>query len=421
MKKRVVVSAVSLLIGGGLLGCWYTGQQFDRFVLQQVDILKQENNIELQWQVNKSHLFTRDGVLTLVVKPDALAALDPALESPQPLRLVFDVSGQIWPLYIKNHVQLNTQSGSLADSFAHLGMAKWRLAIESVSSLWSKSHRSQFAADALNIKQPDYELTFQPLKGEFNGDLVGQGELNLQWQGMRLLDTHSEMDLALAQLGINAQFHNTGTVMLSPHSTLQLGSFSFNLPQRGKVQLKGLTTQAQLNAGSSETLTNDYQIKMDSLQLEDDSDALAMTDGILKLSVVGLDLEGYQGLQVAGGKKSEDDAIQHALDKLLKRGLTLVLEDLSSKLNGEPISLRGKLSLDPTNLETLFNSEEGIFALHGQLNATLSERLGKAVPQLAALLKQLTAVGYLSAKDQQLSAKVTFEQGVLNINNLPLQ
>ncbi|TND58536.1 hypothetical protein CF129_08350, partial [Aeromonas dhakensis] len=104
----------------------------------------------------------------------------------------------------------------------------------------------------------------------------------------------------------------------------------------------------------------------------------------------------------------------------LKRGATLELVDLSSHLNGEPVAMKGDIKLAGTSLEQLFNSEEGMHALSGLLHANLSGKLGKAVPQLAPMLDQFAAMGYLKADKEQLTAEIKLDKGAMTINDLPL-
>ncbi|WP_042872820.1 DUF945 family protein, partial [Aeromonas piscicola] len=146
----------------------------------------------------------------------------------------------------------------------------------------------------------------------------------------------------------------------------------------------------------------------------------AVTQSKLALNLKGLDLEGYQALQAASGQGVEDQAIQQALDKLLKRGATLELVDLSAQLNGEPVSMKGDVTLASTSLEQLFNSEQGMHALSGLLHANLSDQLGKAVPQLAPMLEQFAAMGYLKADKARLTAEFKLDKGAMTINGLPL-
>ncbi|MOA42717.1 hypothetical protein D3C78_1647900 [compost metagenome] len=125
-------------------------------------------------------------------------------------------------------------------------------------------------------------------------------------------------------------------------------------------------------------------------------------------------------MQEVSGQRVDDVAIQQALDKMLQRGATLQLTDLSAQLNGEPVSLQGEVKLAPTSLEQLVGSEEGMQALSGLLHAKLGDQLGKAVPQLAPMLAQFTAEGYLKAEQERLNAEFKLEKGMATINGLAL-
>jgi len=105
---------------------------------------------------------------------------------------------------------------------------------------------------------------------------------------------------------------------------------------------------------------------------------------------------------------------------MLQRGATLELADLSARLNGEPVSLQGEAKLAPTTLAQLMGSEEGMQALSGLLHAHLGEKLGQAVPQLAPMLEQFTAMGYLKAQESQLQAELKLDKGAVTVNGLPL-
>ena len=209
-------------------------------------------------------------------------------------------------------------------------------------------------------------------------------------------------------------------IWLSPHSEMTLSALSLQLPESVKLSLQGVSTNTQLAGDDAQTLSSRYQMKVATLNLENESDSLALTQGSLDLALKGLDLEGYQTLQEASSQRVDEAAVQQALDKMLQRGATLELTDLSAQLNGEPVSLKGEAKLAPTTLEQLMGSEEGMQALSGLLHASLGDQLGKAVPQLAPMLAQFTALGYLKAEQAHLNAELKLDKGLVTVNGLPL-
>ncbi|WP_287145784.1 DUF945 family protein [Aeromonas sp.] len=420
MKKRVALAVGAALVVGGLGACWYTGNTFDRIMAEQIAKVKQESGIELTWLPGASNLFTRDGVLKVVVTPQTLAHLDGQLEGSEPVGAQFIVNSRILPLYIKSHMLLDTTQGSLAPVFSSLKLEQWQFGIESVSSLWTASNSSRFWANEFKVKQGLDEFSFLPMKGDYHGDLEGNGHVTFHWQGMTLHEEQSKMDMVLAELKGSADMAEISGIWLSPRSNMSLSGLSVQLPDSVKVSLQGLTTETQLAGDDAQTLSSSYRVKLNTLNLENETDNLALTQSKLALNLKGLDLEGYQALQAASGQGVEDQAIQQALDKLLKRGATLELVELGAQLNGEPVAMKGDVTLAATSLEQLFNSEEGMHALSGLLHANLSGKLGKAVPQLAPMLEQLTAMGYLKADNAQLTAELKLDKGVMTINGLPL-
>ncbi|WP_429187253.1 DUF945 family protein [Aeromonas veronii] len=420
MKKIVALAVGAALVGGGLAACWYTGNSFDNIMAEQIAKVEKESGLDMQWQPGSSNLFTRDGILKVVVTPEELAAIDSELEGSQPIELQLVVKSQILPLYIKSHLLLDTHNGTLAPVFTALGMEQWELGLESVTSLWTQGNSSRFWANEFKIKQGLDEFSFLPLSGEFHGNLEGNGHLTMTWQGMTVHEEQSKMDLVLADLKGSADIAEISGVLLSPQSEMTLSALTVQLPDSVKVALQGMTTETQLTGDDAQTLSSSYQMKIAKLDLENETDTLAVTDSKLAVNLNGLDLEGYQGLQAAGGKGVEDAAIQQALDKMLKRGATLELADLSAKLNGEAVTMKGDVKLASTSLEQLFNSDAGMQALSGVLHASLSDKLGKAVPQLAPMLDQLTLMGYLKADKQALTSELKLEKGAVTVNDLPL-
>ncbi|HHQ4571924.1 hypothetical protein AO724_12175 [Aeromonas allosaccharophila] len=420
MKKIVALAVGAALVGGGLAACWYTGNSFDNIMAEQIAKVEQETGIDMQWQPGSSNLFTRDGILKIVVTPEELATIDSELEGSQPIELQLVVKSRILPLYIKSHLLLDTHNGTMAPVFTALGMEQWELGLESVTSLWTQGNSSRFWANEFKVKQGLDEFHFLPLSGEFHGNLEGNGHITMAWQGMTVHEEQSKMDLVLADMKGSADIAEISGVLLSPQSEMTLSALTVQLPDSVKVALQGMTTETQLTGDDAQTLSSSYQMKIAKLDLENETDTLAVTDSKLALNLNGLDLEGYQGLQAAGGKGVEDAAIQQALDKMLKRGATLELADLSAKLNGEAVTMKGDVKLASTSLEQLFNSEAGMQALSGVLHANLSDKLGKAVPQLAPMLDQLTLMGYLKADKQALTSELKLEKGAVTVNDLPL-
>lgn len=152
MKKIVALAVGAALVGGGLAACWYTGNSFDNIMAEQIAKVEQETGIDMQWQPGSSNLFTRDGVLKVVVTPEELAAIDSELEGSQPIELQLVVKSQILPLYIKSHFLLDTHNGTLAPVFTALGMEQWELGLESVTSLWTQGNSSRFWANEFKIQ-----------------------------------------------------------------------------------------------------------------------------------------------------------------------------------------------------------------------------------------------------------------------------
>ncbi|MBP8218458.1 MAG: DUF945 family protein [Aeromonas sp.] len=420
MKKIVALAVGAALVGGGLAACWYTGNSFDNIMAEQIAKVEQETGIDMQWQPGSSNLFTRDGILKIVVTPEELATIDSELEGSQPIELQLVVKSRILPLYIKSHLLFDTHNGTMAPVFTALGMEQWEIGLESVTSLWTQGNSSRFWANEFKVKQGLDEFHFLPLSGEFHGNLEGNGHITMAWQGMTVHEEQSKMDLVLADMKGSADIAEISGVLLSPQSEMTLSALTVQLPDSVKVALQGMTTETQLTGDDAQTLSSSYQMKIAKLDLENETDTLAVTDSKLALNLNGLDLEGYQGLQAAGGKGVEDAAIQQALDKMLKRGATLELADLSARLNGEAVTMKGDVKLASTSLEQLFNSEAGMQALSGVLHANLSDKLGKAVPQLAPMLDQLTLMGYLKADKQALTSELKLEKGAVTVNDLPL-
>ena len=420
MKKRVALAVGAALVVGGLGACWYTGNSFDQTLAEQIIKVKQESGIELSWIPSSQNLFSRDGVLKVVVTPQTLASLDPQLAGSEPIEVQLNFNNRILPLYIKSHLLLDTAQGTLAPVFTALGMQQWQVGMESASSLWTMGNSARFWANDFKLKDGVSELSFLPMTGTYSGDLEGNGHVVFQWQGMTLHEAQGKLDMVLADLKGSADLAEISGIWLSPRSDATLSAFSLTLPESVRVSLQGMSTTTQLAGDDAQTLSSRYQMKVATLNLENESDTLALTQGNLNLELKGLDLEGYQALQEVSGQRVDEVAIQQALDKMLQRGATLQLTDLSAQLNGEPVSLQGEVKLAPTSLEQLVGSEEGMQALSGLLHAKLGDQLGKAVPQLAPMLAQFTAQGYLKAEPEQLSAELKLDKGVATINGLAL-
>lgn len=135
MKKKVALAVGAVLVVGGLGACWYTGNTFDRILAEQIARAQQESGIEVTWSPETENLFTRDGVLKVVVPPQTLASFDPQLAGSEPIEMQFAFNSRLLPLYIKSYLQLDTAQGTLAPILTSLGMQQWQLGAESASSL----------------------------------------------------------------------------------------------------------------------------------------------------------------------------------------------------------------------------------------------------------------------------------------------
>jgi hypothetical protein len=422
MKKWIWGVAGAALIGAGLGACWYTGNEFDRQLAEQIVKLREQSGIELQWQQGRSDLWHRDGEARLIIGPDALAQLDGELSHGEPIVLAFKVEGVILPLYVKSQLLLDTEQGSLAPLLASQGLKEWRLELTSLTNLLTQGNQSKLNIGAFSLKHEQGKMTFEPLQADYSGDLVGNGHMTLNWAGMSLHETQGGADMMLADLNGSAELRDVDGSWLSPQSAMTLASFSLQQPQEGiNVSLQRLTSHSRLEGEDADTLSNRYQIQLAALDMANDTDSLALTDAKLDLEIKGLDLAGYQALQELSAQGNLDQqALLVALDQVLDRGLTLTLTDLSSRLNGEPASLAGQLTLASTTLANLAGQEDGMKALSGFFKLSLSEGMGEAVPQLAPMLVQLQQLGYLKAQQNNLKAELKLQEGKLTVNELPL-
>ncbi|MCV5863584.1 hypothetical protein OFN36_31785, partial [Escherichia coli] len=78
-------------------------------------------------------------------------------------------------------------------------------------------------------------------------------------------------------------------VLLSPQSEMTLSALTVQLPDSVKVALQGMTTETQLTGDDAQTLSSSYQMKIAKLDLENETDTLAVTDSKLALNLNGLD------------------------------------------------------------------------------------------------------------------------------------
>lgn len=245
MKKTVAMAAGAALVVGGLGACWYTGNAFDRILGEQIARAKQESGVEITWLPTSENLFTRDGVLKVVVPPQTLASFDPQMAGSDPIELQLLVNSRLLPLYIKSNMLLDTATGTLAPVFTALGMQQWQLGLESASSLWTMSNSSRFWASDFKVREGLNEFSFLPLSGDYRGDLDGNGHVVFQWLGMTVHDAQSKMDLALADLKGSADMAEISGIWLSPHSEMTLSALSLQLPESVKLSLQGVSTNTQ--------------------------------------------------------------------------------------------------------------------------------------------------------------------------------
>src|SRR5690606_7577183 len=122
------------------------------------------------------------------------------------------------------------------------------------------------------------------MTGDYRGDMDGNGHVTFHWQGMTLHEEQSKMDMVLAELKGSADMAEISGIWLSPRSDMTLSALSVQLPDSVKVSLQGLTTETQLEGDDDQTRSSSYQMKVETLNLENETDNLALAQSKLALN-----------------------------------------------------------------------------------------------------------------------------------------
>ncbi|ALP40748.1 DUF945 family protein [Aeromonas schubertii] len=419
MKKRVTGGVAVLLLAGAAGSCWYTGQRIDEQIPVQFAKIHQETGLQLEWLPAESGLFRRDGDVVLTLSPELLQSLGAPAGDDKALRLYLHSRTTIFPLYGRTRVTLDKERGDLAALLKELGLQAWEPILESRTSYWNGRNASRLTMPEVTLDEQGSSIALHPLTLNFNGDLKGNGRLTFDWQGLRYRESDEPIELTLEGASGSADLDRIAGLVMVPASEGKVAALSLSAGEGFTLKARGLHSSSRLEGDDADTLGSQYETGLERLDLEMEGESIALSEGILSMRLKGMDLEGYRALQQANGADLDPAKLEQALDQLLGRGMTLELDRLSARINGEPVTIKGNLVLSSTTLAQLTNGVDGWRALSGQFDASVSGKLGEALPQAAPLLRNLTGMGYFKPAGDTLKAEVILSRGKVTINGLP--
>ncbi|MEW7864342.1 DUF945 family protein [Aeromonas diversa] len=420
MKKRVTGGVVVLLLAGAAGSCWYTGKSIDEQIPVQFAKLQQESGLQLEWLPGESGLFRRDGDVKVTLTTEVLQRLGADASLDKPVDIYLHSRTTIFPLYGRTLVTLDKQRGDMAALLTELGLQGWEPTLDSRISYWNGRNASRLMLPEIKLDEQGSTIALHPLTLDYSGDLTGSGRVTFDWQGMQYRESDESLELTLAGASGSADLDRIAGIWMVPASEGKLASLSVKAGEAFTMTLQGMSSHSRLEGDTADTLGSQYETGFERLNLELEGEKVALSEGALALHLKGMDLEGYRDLAQANGGELDPAKLELALNKLLGRGMTLELDRLSARINGEPVAVKGNLVLSSTTLAQLTNGVDGWRALTGQFDATVSGKLGEVLPQAAPALQSLTEMGYFKLDGDSLKADINLAQGKVTINSLPL-
>ncbi|WP_159437660.1 DUF945 family protein [Ferrimonas marina] len=421
MNKGFLAAALATVVAIPAAS-WYTGQQYQKIVEQQMALASEMPNVEVTLEVMDDSLFGRtERYLYLMDDP----SLEIALEFAATQTLSF------WPLFLRGEVALDFEHGTLAE------FAQQLETLPQMRGGWSAfipggKAKVDLQLDAMALTLPDGEahLALSPIhyRGDFALDLsTSYGELSLASLTFRVPDNDGE--LLITDLHFSGDAVMTDGIAEMQSMAFQLGEFRFDDGHDVSLVMTALTMSGETQEQES-TLDLVSLWSVQELQFASALDGSKTGLSNLRFDTVfkGLDKAAYRRLQQL--EQSDPIQMEHelieALDALLAAGIQWQLSDVSADLDvmmpGQTLKgqfqTQGQLSMAPTSIQQLIGPM-AIAQFSAQLDINFSESLFAQHP-LAPVLEQLTETGMFTLEQERFRTELQFEQGMIQLNGQPL-
>ena len=420
MQKKLVGIAVVAAIAGAAYagGCWYAGSLYDSNITAELAQINQQKGVKAEWLPGAHGLTRRDGVLQVTLQPEFFNQ-DPAAK---PVELFFNVAQGLSPVSLKGEAQLDLTKGSIAPLLQQLQLKQIPHQLSWSYNVVTKGMTSDLQVDAWKLDSPEAKVDFAKLNIHSEGTFDSNANVTFSWEGVSASNGEQEQFYVAPAKG-HTRLQKEGNAWFSPQSAFELAGFKFIAPDNSVTIDKLVSSGGISEAGAdAERLELMSKLQVAKVQLQSAAFPLEIENLALDLKLSGVDKGSYLTLIEQGSQQKVDEAkAMAAAEQLLKKGLSLSLDNLSLSVNKAPLQAKGGLQLAANDKLQVNNIPFVISQLKGQLDLNAGKELVAMIPNGPQMLGPMVSAGFVNqATDGKLSVQLKLADGKTTANGQPL-
>lgn len=427
MSKKIVAASAAVFFLSGLAATWYTNARYDEYIESNIELARQQHGSEgmvLSYDRVFNSMFNREDVITVSMTAEELANNN-ADGFAEGLEIKVINYCKVLPLYLDCTLEFASDNEQIKELQAMVSGFEYDVSWQ--MNYWLNSNKGYLKTSEFTVSDtesgPNDAFTVAASEITYQGDaLLNELSFTGEWLGMQLTEGNGgtfKVDNAV----FSGNLEKIGDLYLKGDSEMTVNGIALN-DEFSAFSLNSLAVSSNTVEASENKLDIDYQIQADKILHHDktaENQKFDIKDVNLALALKAIPVETFELFNQISQVKEQSEVLD-ILAKMGKSPFKMEVSSLTATVNNVVLDSSGTLNLTEFSAQDLQVPRGLVNKFFANMSFSMTKNIVTEFTHYAPMVEQFTQQNLLILdKDGNYQSKLDIEQGMLKINQIPVQ